>query len=455
MLSSCGGGASSDNNSSFSSTALYGFSSTGQAYVAQVDTAARTYSYQSINLNSGEVSGVNSAVLTADPSLAGAFSIYGHGSHRLALDADQSSILASVLPSFGSSPQPAIFGTRSLQTMSEIAGSYYLGNPYWFRLDIAANGTISLVCESFEIVEVIIDGITDTYDRCREVTVGSAKIERTAAPFFRITFSVTFKDLQPTDTLTSSYNVVFSQSASGKVAYAQLASSTQALIDDDINKRVTLWKEKSSFDLQNTWSGQWLFNRDFMGDSGSISLYSQQTGTTSLGYFVGPRYGTGGRNPFFLDLQGSTNPSDVYNANPVAVMNLSSYSRHFAVDKIDYKDSAVFRSNIPYTVGSHGWLGLGTSGPYEFPSMLKQNIFDGLLSLQIELTSLMNPNATPRMIALYSYDYSFDPVAGSIVLRAPLPSFDADGNVVRLKATFKLKPSELASSPVGWGIRLR
>jgi hypothetical protein len=469
----CGGGGGVPNIASQNTGPMYGFNAKGSAYVASVDLQKGTYKYSQVNTLTGELSGHVSAALTPSATSPSIYSIYGHGQHTLAVDASQTTVLASTQSGQDALPEPAMFATKPLTSYADIAGTYYFGNvPYWYRLNISSNGAASIDCKGFTVVEQAVDTVY-SYNACANFLSSNVRLEPLSEPYWKITALITNKDgANGTVSFEITSSILFAKSANERTAYLGAGSSTVCFSGNcstNANNSVLAWQESQNYASPPTWPGTWAFNRQ--GGSGTVlALDATGTGITSSGRNVTSTIPVSTNNvdssllgrdlvSYATRTEVMSNPTETKTITVTEVLGYATLRRgggNLAVQQsFDSINNNALFDKIPLKTKTITLPGGGVSGPYYLPENIG-NIEVEEVSIEVYNASGPEVYKTTPLKRYVDYDAYISSVgASSIALGAVLPAFDDQLHPVRLVVKYGLVPVGMTTSPTSWGIRIK
>jgi hypothetical protein len=469
-----GGGGSAPDKAPQNSGPMYGFDAKGSAYVASMDLQKSTYKYSQVNTLTGELSGDVSAALTPSATSPGIYSIYGHRQHTLAVDASQTTVLASTQSGQDALPEPAMFTTKPLTSLADIAGSYYLGEgPFWYKLNISPSGSASIDCKDFTLVESVEDMVY-RYNACENFVSSNVRLELQSAPYWKITSSIATKDgANGTISFEITSSILFATSASGRVAYLGAGSSTVCFsgnCSSNTNSSVLAWQESQNYASPATWPGTWAFNRQ--GGSGTVlAVGATGTGTTSSGRNVTSTIPVTTNNldssllgrdlvSYSTRTEVMSSPTETKTITVTEVLGYATLRRrggNLAVQQsFDSVNNNALFDKIPLKIKTVNLAGSGVSGPYDFPEELFDSVDVMDVSIEAYNASSSEVYTTIPLKRQVDYStYSSSAATISIDLRTPLPSFDDQRHPLRLVVKYGLVPVGMTTSPTSWGIRFK
>jgi hypothetical protein len=480
-LVACGGGKGNGNGSSESavigSQPLYGFTTNGTPYAAKFDLQQGTYSYATLNPETGESYAVTTATLepTADPSIK---SISGHNQHMLAIDRDQSTVLASTRSNVSALPEPTLFVVKPLTKIADIAGTYYLyqNRPFWFRINIAGNGTATLDCKSFKLIYDLLPSQYED-DACEGFISGSASVRQLSPPFWELKYQIKASYGTIEDLLESTSIAVFSNTSDGKVAYLGAgfgkSCSNSYCFSHGSMQNTTLLKESQTFSAAPTWDGGWAFNRQ--GGAGALMNLS----VDGLGKLASGRGVKLTKQTSTNNLDASLMPVDIVSFTTITVTiptpdgtTTTLANDTYGVSDLDnigsnlaivdrYKPSSLnknaFFDRVPLTLADKifSLVPNNTSGPYSIELGVGEQKRIAKIDVSLNILGLDGISVESSTSLSENIDYVFEPFTGQILFRWPVPAKDEAGRQYRLSIKPYLIPLGMTFNPTAWGIRVR
>jgi hypothetical protein len=478
-LVACGGGSGTGSSESavIGAQPIYGFAANGTPYVAKFDLQQGTYSYATLNPETGESFAVTTATLepTSDPSIK---SISGHNQHILAIDRDQSTVLASTRSSVSALPEPTLFVVKPLTKIADIAGTYYLyqNRPFWFRINITGSGTATLDCKSFKLIYDLLPSQYED-DACEGFISGSASVRQLSPPFWELKYQIKASYGTIEDLLESTSIAVFSNTSKGKVAYLGAgfgkSCSNSYCFSHGPMQNTTLLKESQTFSATPTWDGNWAFNRQ--GGAGALMSLSAD----GLGKLASGRGVKLTKQTLTNNLDASLMPVDIVSFNTITVTiptldgttttiandiygvsDLDNIGSNLAiVDR--YKPSSLnknaFFDRVPLTLSDKVFslVPNNTSGPYSIDLGVEDQKRIARIDVFLDTLGLDGTTVDSSTLLSENIDYAFEPFSGRFVFRLPIPSTDINGRQMRLSIKPYLVPIGTPVNPSAWGIRVR
>jgi hypothetical protein len=486
-LVACGGGNDSG-QSLLNNQTIYGFDAKGMPYSATINAKNNSYRYSKFDPVTGVTTTDTSVALIPSAANPSIYSISGHDQHTLAVDASQLTVLASTKSSVEALPEPTVFAAQPLTSFADIAGSYYLYSnlPYWYRINIASNGTITLDCKSFVYTESL-EGSTLSLDFCEDFVAGSASIQPLTSPFWKITYSFMGNDVVNGNfTFEHTATMMFAKTATGRIAYrgaisAGSCSPASASCNPEFFNTLKAYQEAKNYAAPIAWPGTWAFNRQG-GSSTVLSLRTTGTGTTSSGLNVASTL------PFTLGNPDFQSVIEINMDKSLLGLNLTSYSTHTSIVNnltgaimvsgsdsdgqshlnnfggqlatadtrgIGSLNSSAIFEKIPLETKKIYIPATGVSGPYTLTIPEELTRVDSSMEVSIEVYNPNGPEVYSSTPITEGQDFFFNPFLGTIVFRAPVPSIDDQVRPVRITVKYALAPLGMTNRPDSWGVRVK
>lgn len=479
-LVACGGsGSGSPESTTIGSQPIYGFAANGTPYVAKFDLQQGIYSYATLNPETGETSAVTTATLepTADPSIK---NISGHNQHTLAIDQDQNTILASTRSSVSALPEPTLFAAKPLTNVADIAGTYYFFNvPFWQSINIATDGTATLTCKSFKMIENA-EPEALPYDACKDFTSSTASLKQLSPPFWELKYQIREDWGGQEHTRKEERVVIFSKTHSGLIAYLGLGA-TQFCNGSTCQEKQAIdgfytMKETQNFNTAPTWSGDWIFNRQG-GTSAVLKLNTDNSGSTSSGRLAkfDPPISRSNVDSSSYDASVSSFTTKTIVASsekgtstvPVSDMHGRSSLSNRGGDLVSefanqgINTSALFdKVAIDQRTITFTFQPIGNAGPYSISS--GDTDLSGLIDFEMFSVSVL-PNGIfdeSTRVLISKADYSLETFSGQVLFKSPMPSKDANGRSLALELRVYVRKNQGPgvnpfTSRLAWGVRVR
>jgi hypothetical protein len=473
VMAACGVGLNNSSSTFSNGASLYGFNAEGVPFVATVNSQSAIYEYRKVNTTTGETSAAVQLKIDAVPGELNVYKVYDHGDHFLALDSSQKTLLASTRTSDTAQLEPTLFALQPLVNFRDIAGSYYIRSygPFWYRLNVLADGSFNIDCKSFSAIEILAD-MPFAFDACEGITFSQVSLQALSAPYWRLDFQYNLSGID--GYFTQSTTLLFANSASGRVAYTGTSTSGSCPFGGSAPCSLTndngasIWQESQNFNTSVTYGGTWLFNRQG-GDSSQLSLNDAGTGTTASGLTAFGHFSSAlanidqTRNIYHVNSFSTTVTSFIDTASmPNSVTALIPYGRsslrglggNTAVETSTINEDALFRRVLLETK-TFTIIPNGTSGPFSISASPSEAARIRSIELSVDTYDLSGSMVMTSNPLSSGYDYWFDIFNRQVTLRSPISFVDSQGRQVRLSVKAVLTPVGIKADPVSWGVRIR